>query len=269
MRPAPLVPRPFLFALVAVPVAVAAAALRGQTPPPPGSHPPQRYTVAGLVTDSARVPLANADVGLNVAGEVVAVVRTGADGRFAFNDLLPVRAALRVRRAGYHSRTLAVDIASDSISRGVTVALTAMTPAEAAKAAASHDSLVVAAEEEESEDPGGRLRAFNERRARHRFAYFYDRQQISHENLQFTSEMLRTVPGAQIRASGRLGNTIRLRGCRPMLWVDGMRVPGAELDEIARPSDVAAIEVYPTLGAIPPQFADMPSQCGSIVVWMR
>jgi hypothetical protein len=48
-----------------------------------------------------------------------------------------------------------------------------------------------------------------------------------------------------------------------------LRVPGAELDEIARPSDVAAIEVYPTLGAIPPQFADMPSQCGSIVVWMR
>jgi Carboxypeptidase regulatory-like domain len=226
-----------------------------------------RYTLRGLVTDSARSPMADAEIGLNIAGELVTSVRTGVDGRFQFDDLLPVRAALRVRLAGYHSRTVAVDVGSDTISKGIVVALKGMTPQEAARAAASPDSLVVAAEDGPEED--GRLRGFNERRGRHRFAYFYDHAQIRRQNVQFTSEVLRTVPGAVLRASGRLGNTVRVRGCRPMLWVDGMRVPEAELDEIARPSDVAAIEVYPTLGAIPPQFADMASQCGSIVVWMR
>jgi hypothetical protein len=225
--------------------------------------------LVGLVTDSTQAPLANADVGLNIAGEVVAVVRTAADGRFRFDDLLPVRAALRVRHATYKPRTIAVDIASDSARKVLVVALRPMSPAEVAAAARSDTAAGLVVQEEESDDPGGRLRPFYERRARHRFAYFYDREQIRHQNTQFTSEMLRSVPGAVIRASSRLGNTVRLRGCRPMVWVDGMRIPGAELDELARPSDVAALEVYPTLGAIPPQFADMPSQCGSIVVWMR
>ena len=268
MRPTGIVRLPSLIGLVALATAVSEQA-PAQTAAHAALRPAPRYTLKGVVTDSSRAPLADAEIGLNIAGEMVTAVRTGADGRFHFDDLLPVRAALRVRRAGYHTRTVAIDIASDSIKQGVVVALKGMTPEEAARAAASPDSLVVGVEDGDLEDSDGRLRGFNERRGRHRFAYFYDRAQIRRQNPQYTSEMLRTVPGAVIRASGRLGNTVRLRGCRPMLWSDGMRVPGAELDEIARPADVAAIEVYPTLGAIPPQFADMPSQCGSIVVWMR
>src|SRR3712207_4987832 len=80
-----------------------------QTAGHPALRPAPRYTLSGVVTDSGRAPLSDAEIGLDVAGEVVTTVRTGVDGRFRFDDLLPVRAALRVRRAGYYARIVAVD----------------------------------------------------------------------------------------------------------------------------------------------------------------
>jgi hypothetical protein len=242
-----------------------------QTPTPAVLRPAPRYSLIGVITDVSRSPLVDALVGLNIAGELVATVRTTADGRFQFDDLLPVRAGLHVQRAGFHPRTVAVDLAVDSARGLVTVVLTPMSAAEAAKTAAAapqhRDSLAGALME--GDDGSQRLRAFNQRRQHSRFAFFFDGDQIRQRNPQYASEMLKTVPGAILRGSDRVGNTIRLRGCRPMLWVDGLRVPGAELDEMAHPSDVAALEIYPSLGSIPPQFADQPSKCGSIVVWMR
>jgi hypothetical protein len=55
-----------------------------------------------------------------------------------------------------------------------------------------------------------------------------------------------------------------------MVWVDGMRAPGAELDDVARPMDVAGLEVYPSSAGLPPQYQDRNNRmCGAIVVWTR
>ena len=81
--------------------------------------------------------------------------------------------------------------------------------------------------------------------------------------------MLRTIAGASL-SSDRAGNRILLRNCKPMVWVDGMRAPGAELNDVARPTDVAGLEVYPSSAGLPPQYQDRNNRmCGAIVVWTR
>ena len=69
--------------------------------------------------------------------------------------------------------------------------------------------------------------------------------------------------------SPQWGSVVRIRGCRPLLWIDGQRVPGAELDEVLNVRDIAALEVYNSFAGIPPQFIDRETNCGAIVVWTK
>src|SRR5438132_4544 len=73
---------------------------------------------------------------------------------------------------------------------------------------------------------------------------------------------LRDVP------AGRL--TVRVRRCQPTVWVDGQRIPGAELDDVIQPNDIGGIEFYPSSSGIPPQYLDPSNRlCGLILVWTR
>jgi hypothetical protein len=55
-----------------------------------------------------------------------------------------------------------------------------------------------------------------------------------------------------------------------MVRLDGQRVPGAELDEIIAPSEIAAIEFYPSSAGIPPQYMERGNRlCGLVLVWTR
>ena len=83
------------------------------------------------------------------------------------------------------------------------------------------------------------------------------------------SDLFRNIPGVVVAtASG--GNTLRIRGCQPMVWLDGQRVPGAELDEVIHPSEIAAIEFYPSNAGIPAQYMERRNRlCGSVLVWTR
>jgi hypothetical protein len=57
--------------------------------------------------------------------------------------------------------------------------------------------------------------------------------------------------------------------CTPLLWVDGQKVPGLEIDDILA-SDIHAIEIYRGVATTPPQFVEANSaQCGAIVIWTR
>jgi hypothetical protein len=75
------------------------------------------------------------------------------------------------------------------------------------------------------------------------------------------------IPGAYVKSSGRFGNLVRLRGCRPKLWLDGAPVD-AELDEVTTPGEIAGIEIYPSAPSVPSEYMDQRG-CGVIVIWTR
>jgi hypothetical protein len=114
------------------------------------------------------------------------------------------------------------------------------------------------------------LAAFYARRRTNNFGHYLDRGQIEATHAQRPSDALRSVPGILVRPSARLiGNIIRIRNCRPTVWIDGLRVAGAELDEVANLADIAAIEVYKSLAGLPQEFIDRTNPCGGILIWSR
>jgi hypothetical protein len=61
------------------------------------------------------------------------------------------------------------------------------------------------------------------------------------------------------------------RGCRdkPRVFLDGLHVPNASIDDILNPGDVYAVEAYVGASRIPPEFDRIGGGCGVIVFWTR
>lgn len=104
---------------------------------------------------------------------------------------------------------------------------------------------------------------------------FVTRAEIEKSAALEPSDLLRRVPGVQVVArSGRVGSTsrIRVRGCRPTVYVDGMPInhPGitGSLDELVPLTDIEGIEVYRGVGRTVDGYHD-PNGCGLILVWTR
>jgi len=213
------------------------------------------YEVAGIVVDAGKAPVPSAELVLKRQGEQNRVVRSGNDGRFSFPDVRSGAIALTVRRMGYTARTINIDVNAARVAAAVEVELEEI-PSDIA-------SVLV-------EGSKGHLQEFYEHKASSSFAKFFERKDIEKRNPTYLSELLRTVPGARLAASDRSGNRVLLRDCKPMVWVDGMRAPGAEVDEMARPIDIAGMEVYPSSAGLPPQYQDRNNRmCGAIVLWTR
>lgn len=114
-----------------------------------------------------------------------------------------------------------------------------------------------------------RLRGFRARRSARRDGYFFDLADVRDGQSQRLSEVIRQVPGVRLVGSSAAGSAVRLRGCRPLVWVDGVRQLGLELDESASINDIAAIEVYVSQAAVPAEFRDHRVGCGAILLWTR
>lgn len=232
--------------------ALVATTLEGQEPRAVAASDP---TVSGVVRDAAGVPIPEVEVGIIRGERLQQFVVTAADGKFLLTGVGSGLVPLRVRRIGYAMQFFDVDTRIPS-SRKLDIVLT-----------------TVANELEEVVISGSdisKLRAFYERKQqRGSFAKFLDQDEIRKLGPIHPSDLFRTVPGISIRsASG--GNTIRIRGCQPMVWLDGQKVPGAELDEVIQPSDIAAIEFYPSSAGIPAQYLERQNRlCGMVLVWTR
>ena len=251
------VPRP-LRRLQPRPVIVATLALCGRLYAVPGFVAAQEApTVSGVVLDSARAPVPEAEVTLIEAGVVRRQVVTDAAGRFVLGDFSASRVTVRVRRLGYEERSVEVAVGAASQPTFVEIIVT--------PAPAQLEEVRV------EPNPVGRLREFyDHRRQRRSFARFWELTDIRRIAPTIASELFRTVPGITIRAATTGGNTIRIRGCQPTVWVDGQRIPGAELDDVVQPSDIGGIEFYPSSAGIPPQYLDPSNRlCGLILVWTR
>lgn len=216
------------------------------------------HAIRGRVVDTDRIPVVGAEVAALRGGDVVVMARTGVDGRFNLGEFAPGRTTISVRRLGFRPREFDLDVPASSAPERITAVLTSM-PTEL-------EEIRVEARIAES---NGRLREFYAHRSRSQFGYFMDTDVIAERHARHASDLLRMVPGARLIPSRGIGSAVRIRGCRPLLWIDGQRVPGAELDDAVNANDIAALEVYNSFAGIPPQYVDRASNCGAIVVWTK
>lgn len=233
-------------------VALAATTLGGQEPRAvPASEP----TVSGVVRDVGGTPVGQVEVGVIRGDRLQQFVVTAPDGKFLLTGVGSGLVPLRVRRIGYSMQFFDVDTRIPS-SRNLDIVLTTV--------ANELEEVVI------SGNDISKLRAFYERKQqRGSFAKFLDQEEIRKMGPLYPSDLFRTVPGISIRAASG-GNTIRIRGCQPMVWLDGQKLPGAELDELIQPSEIAAIEFYPSSAGMPAQFLERQNRlCGSVLVWTR
>lgn len=227
-----------------------------------GSTERRAIAIAGVVLDSAAAPVAAASVAAVEQGATLARGETDANGRFSLSFDRSEESILVVRRLGYVERRVALNTVRPGDSL---VVVLARLPAELAE-------VRVRAQGADAEGIGAWLDGFNSRRTQNSFGRFYTGAELRSSGVYQTSEILRTVPGVRVSASARYGNAVRMRGCRraPIVWLDGTRVADAELDDVARPGDIAGMEVYTSMSGVPAQFMDREhSPCGTIVLWTR
>lgn len=220
-----------------------------------GQAASKSVTVEGTVVDGAHAPIASAEVGLALGGGKPAFVRVGNDGKFSFPNVPLGPGTLTVRRLGYKVRTVPIDMFKVNSGEPLEIDLESL--------ANELDTVTVDAK-------GGRMEEFYYHKNTSNFGYFIDTPEIKKRAPRYLSELFRTIPGARVQVSRRMGNTVTLRGCQPRIWVDGVKTQDTELDEIANVDEVAALEVYPSWAGTPPQYMDRETRaCGTIVVWSR
>jgi len=124
------------------------------------------------------------------------------------------------------------------------------------------------------------LRGFYDRRTsgeRLGQGFFFERVELEKRTLADVTSLFRELPGVEVRCSGsrncRVGST-RRTGCTQMdVYVNGSLVIGDSrmdpvgIDELVRPADIAAMEVYTSAASVPADFSGMTGRCGAIVIW--
>jgi hypothetical protein len=220
---------------------------------------PIRYTVDGTVADEDGNVVGPADIELIEADSVTRHVRTDDGGRFSLSALASSHVVFRVRRVGFQPATIAIDVTAPSHSTTVLVKLHPVVN--------TLDPVHIAGSPPEALSPW--LQAFHERQANNRFGHFVDEEDLDRLRPEHASDALRGIAGVLVAPGRRIGNQVLIRGCAPLIWVNGLRAVGAQIDDVVAGSDVAALEVYNSFAGVPAQFLDRSATCGTILVWLK
>lgn len=244
-----------LLGLAALAATFSGGALSAQTAPVTQAP---AYELKGSIVDDSRLPLSLVEIVLIRDAAVVHTVVSGSNGRFTFGAVPAGPVMVHFRRLGYAAQTMELVVGPrghPEISEIVML-----------EAPSQLEEITIDVEPAE-----GRYRGFYERRRqRGSFGRFLEQKDIQRLGPANPSDLFRTVPGITIRSANLNGNTIRIRGCQPMVLVDGQRVPGAELDEVVQPAAIGAIEFYPSSAGVPAQYMERGNRlCGLILVWTR
>jgi Carboxypeptidase regulatory-like domain len=230
------------------------------------------YRIVGKVTDPQGNPVYAAEVVVVERDTAARRTRSDSAGRFVIDGIREAEIKLRVRRVGFQAQELTVRVTKAGRTANVSVR---MEPS-----VASLERVVVDDTAPPDDPPNPRLVGFNERRRTNSFGHYVTPEMLAKLRPQHASEALRELPGVITRpAMKSIGNIVRLRGCGvrgqsaekvgPLVWLDGVRLVGAEIDEVTQGMDIAAIEVYNSFAGIPAQYLDRSAVCGTILVWTK
>jgi hypothetical protein len=223
------------------------------------------YRLLGTVSASNGHAVSDADVSIVNRDSVLRFTRSDSGGRFMFEGLTAPALTLRVRRLGFEPQLLSVTVTKSGRTANIAVTLE--------PSAASLDTVLVEDSVKRAQ-PNPRLIGFNERRKTNSFGHYITEERLAELRPQYPSEAVRTVSGITLRPA-KIGNLVRVRGCNvrggvaPLVWIDGVRLPGAEIDEVIQSVDIAGLEVYNSFSGVPAQFFDRTAVCGTILVWTK
>lgn len=225
-----------------------------------------------LVDDRTGEPVPGARVVLLTAREQrVATVSTDADGAFHMDVSNAGGYVLRAEPAGYQRTQSAVLTVTprDTVQVELRVATDAVVLAPLT---------VVAGSERMLRDH--QLAGFEWRSQRQPFGHFMNREQIQAVNPFNATDALQQVPSVRV-VGGGYNQTLWLPArakpgvslCQPNVYVDGVLVRGLgdgtlSVNELARGSNLAGVEVYTSPVSAPGEFPPLEDiHCGVVVLW--
>ena len=217
--------------------------------------------VTGVVTDSTGIPIT--DVEVSAVGSNLSSF-TDERGEFRLDGIPAGQITLRARRLGFNPTTLPMALPGAAAGeRRVTMRLSPL--------ALDLQRVVVHAKRV---NYSGRLAGYYERLERHSAGYFITREQIDRDNPRMLSQVLQSIPAvrAQRIVGGGVGVRMRGRNCFPLVWLDGMPMPSADVDlDAFPPSSIQGIELYLGSTTAPLRYTGNRDQssCGTILLWSR
>jgi hypothetical protein len=212
-----------------------------------------RGAISGIVTDTAGRPFADA----RVVMDEVAELRSGTNGRFTIPDVPAGTRQVEILAIGMSPVVIAVDV-SPNETASISASLHRITTLDVVRVTGSRRSMLVISEFESRRKTGA--------------GYVRDSSQIA-SNATMAS-VFAAFPSLQVeRGSSASSFWLSLPGgargrCSPNLWVDGVAQRDTDLLTFLRPSEIAAVEVYPRVFNTPTRYmgADM---CGAVVLWTK
>lgn len=220
-------------------------------------------TIRGVVVEEGTgAPIAGVLVELVARGEgPIARAQTDGEGVFL---LLPRRAGSYLLRLT-HIAYAPVDSAALAATAGETVQI----ELRMSRTAIPVEPLVVTARR------SGRLAEFYERQERGGFGRFLTREDIERRPGARATDLLRTIPGVQIVASGAGTNLITMRGgadrCLATVYIDGLPVrqfPESGIDDLLPTDAIEGVEVYTGFASAPSPIHARDG-CGVVAFWSR
>jgi hypothetical protein len=220
----------------------------------------QQHTgaLSGLVKDSAGTAIANVEVTALSLGKVV---RTDTAGKFFLPAVPSGSTKVSFRRLAYEPAILSIKVEEDDTTE-VEVKLGVV--------AQRLTAMIVEAPSDRSRF----LEAFERRRAQG-IGHFITRADIEKRNPLRLSDMMRTIPGAELWPSQNGQVALRFarngpRNCPPQFFIDGIQANGFNVDDMP-PGDVEGVEIYFGASGLPPEFNRMRSTaiCGVVAIWTR
>lgn len=218
---------------------------------------------AGSATLQGRVvsgmsggPLADATVEVE---EIRKGAITDAEGRFTISDLPAGELLVSVRHVGFEQKTVPLEVEAGTVTDATLLLSETVLRVEEIDVTVERPA------------PVARLEAFERRRSMG-LGHFIGPEEVEEQQPERPSDLLRNVPGLRVSPASYGSSTVEMvrqsPPCRPTLFIDGLEVPGGQIDDLS-PMSVLAVEIYRGSSEIPVAYARTAGRCGVILVWTR
>jgi hypothetical protein len=255
MPPGGVLQRDFLVGERLVAAAPAPAAAPGSPSAVPAAPKPLGTAqLSGTVVGSDGKPLEGAHVYL--VGSAVGA-RADSRGVFRLNGLPAGTQTVEVRQLSFAPKRYTVDLS----------------PARESRLAAVMDTKAqVLGEITVEGKPTSGIPGFDDR-AKRGLGTFLTRDEIEKRQSVLTTDLFRTIPGLTVGFDGSnyVVQSSRGTGCQVQWYLDGSPFDNSQndLDQMLRPDDIEAVEVYKSPSEVPVQFQGHNGSCGTILVWTK